>query len=205
MSADTTKDKLISLLPVLIISSVCVFFIVVTWQLTKDKIKANRERAALAVLNTVITTDYDNDLMLDKIDVTVPVTIHPSGEVTAYRARQHNRPVAIGLLPVITKGYNGNLSLIIGIRYDGRLTGVRILQHNETAGFGELAHQDKSDWILGFDGYSVNDTEPHRAIKKDGRQFDQLSGATITSRSIITVVYDTLAFYNEHRDLFYEN
>lgn len=204
MSADTTGEKLLHLLPTLMITLIGVFLTVVTYQVTTDKIKMNQERASLAVLNDVITAEYDNDLILDRAEVTVPATINPSNNITAYRARQNNRPVAIGLMPIITKAYNGNLSLVIGIRYDGLLTGVRILRHNETAGFGDTAHQDRSDWILGFNGYSVNDTKkPDWAIKKDGGQFDQLSGATITSRSIITVVYNTLTFYSENRDLFY--
>lgn len=202
----TTKDKLRTILPLMITSLVCVIAIIVVHQVTKDKIKDNKERAALAIINEVIPVDYDNDLFTDKIEIDVPVTISNTGNVTVYRARQNNQPVAVSLIPIKTKGYNGNISLIIGIAYDGTLTSVRILKHNETEGFGDQAHQDKTNWLQGFDGTTIETIPKDKwAIKKDGGEFDQLSGATITSRSIINIIYKTLEYYSEHRDKFYED
>lgn len=202
---NSLKQKLIPVLPLLIISLLCVIAISVTHHLTKEKIKENKERAALAIINEVIPVEYDNDLLMDKAVVSVPKSINPSGSITAYRARQKNQAVAVSLMPIVTKGYSGNINLLIGISSDGKLVGVKILQHKETEGFGDQAHQDNSDWLLGFYGYSLETPEKKWAIKKDDGEFDQLSGATITSRSIINIIYKTLEFYSEHRDTFYED
>ena len=198
------KQKLIVMMPLLLISLVCVLFIVFVHQLTKNKITENRQRAALAIINDVMPINYDNDIYNDKIKVDVPAYINNTNSITAYRARSNNQPVAVSLMPVITKGYNGKISLIIGIAYDGTLTGIRVISDNETEGFGDQIHQDKSDWIKGFNGHSIENTpEGKWAVKKDGGDFDQLSGATITPRSVINVVYKVLAYYAEHRDKFF--
>ncbi|HIF50753.1 MAG TPA: RnfABCDGE type electron transport complex subunit G [Thiotrichaceae bacterium] len=198
------KQKLISALPLTITSFVCFIIIFTVHILTKDKISINKERTALAVINEVIPVEYDNDLFHDKITIDVPVYINNTNRITVYRARVNNQPVALSLMPVISKGYNGNINLVIGVSYDGNLLGVRIINHNETPGFGDQAHQDNSDWLLGFKGYSLETAEKKWAIKKDDGEFDQLSGATITSRSIINIIYKTLEYYSENRDKFYK-
>jgi len=186
------KEKILSLIA-----------IVVVHNLTKDKISINKEQAALTVINEVIPVKYDNDLFQDKITIDVPAYINHTKTITVYRARLNNEPVAISLMPIISKGYNGNISLVIGIAYNGDLMEVRIINHNETEGFGDQAHQDNSKWLFGFNGYSLETAEEKWAIKKDGGEFDQLSGATITSRSIINIIYKTLKYYSKNRDKFY--
>lgn len=198
------KQKIRSILPLTITSLVCLIAIVAVHHFTKDKISINKEQAALAVITEVLSVEYDNDLFQDKIEIDVPVYINNTNKMTVYRARYNNQPVAVTLMPVINKGYNGNISLVVGISYDGKLTGVRILSHNETAGFGDQAHQDNSDWLFGFKGYSLDTAEKKWAIKKENGEFDQLSGATITSRSIINILYKTLEYYSANRDKFYK-
>lgn len=207
MSMETIsfKQKLSTLLPLLIITLICVVSIFVLHGITKDKIEINKQKATLEVINQVIPLEYDNDLFTDKIELTVPSSINNTNRIMAYRARLGNKPIAIGIMPVLTKGYNGNISLLIGLSYEGQLTGVKILQHNETEGFGDQAHQDKTGWLKNFNNASLANQKEKWAITKDGGEFDQLSGATITSRSIINSIYKTLVFYTENRDVFYAN
>jgi len=200
------KQNLFTLLPLLIISMICMVTIFIINETTKDKIKINKQKAALSIITEVLPLQYDNDLFTDKIILDVPDKINDTGSITVYRARLNNQPVAISLMPVIAKGYNGNISLIIGISYDGGVTGIRVLQQNETAGFGDQVHQNKTDWLQIFNNTSTaNLPEKKWAIRKDGGEFDQLSGATITSRSIINIIYKTLEYYLENKDKFYDN
>ena len=37
------------------------------------------------------------------------------------------------------------------------------------------------------------------AVKKDGGQFDQFTGATITPRAVVKAVYQALTYFDEHR------
>jgi H+/Na+-translocating ferredoxin:NAD+ oxidoreductase subunit G len=203
MSVAIDKEKLLSVLPLTITSIVCFVIILLVHNVTKEKISKNKERSALAFIAEVIPVEYNNDLFTDNIELDVPTYINDTNKITVYRARNEKQPVAISIMPVITRGYNGTLSLLIGISYDGVLTGIKILQHDETEGFGDQAHQDNSNWLLGFNGYSLETPEEQWAVKKDGGEFDQLSGATITSRGIINVIYKVLKYYSENRDKFY--
>lgn len=37
-------------------------------------------------------------------------------------------------------------------------------------------------------------------MKKDGGQFDQMAGATITSRAAVDAIHDALRYFDEHRE-----
>jgi electron transport complex protein RnfG len=98
-------------------------------------------------------------------------------------------------------GYAGDIELLVGVRADGRVAGVRVVEHHETPGLGDGIEADKSDWIRGFDGRSLGD--PPRedwAVRRDGGDFDQFTGATITPRAVVEAVRDTLIYFEDHRD-----
>ncbi len=103
-------------------------------------------------------------------------------------------------------GYNGRIRLLVGIGFDGRVSGVRVTGHNETPGLGDAVEAEKSDWILGFKGRSLTDPPPERwAVRKDGGDFDQFTGATITPRAVVRAVRQALAYYDAHRDTLFDS
>ena len=84
---------------------------------------------------------------------------------------------------------------------DGTVTSVRVLEHRETPGLGDLIESEKSDWLLQFDNSSL--AEPDRAawaIVRDGGDFDQLTGASITPRAIVKAVKETLLYFEANSD-----
>ncbi len=120
----------------------------------------------------------------------------------AYVARQDGMPVTV-LLPVrAPDGYTGPIRMIVGIDVaTGSLSGVRVTQHKETPGLGDKIEAKKSDWIFSFDGRSLNNTpEDAWQVQKDGGDFDQLTGATITPRTIVRSVHRALLFYQAHKE-----
>ncbi len=59
--------------------------------------------------------------------------------------------------------------LIIAVRSDGRIAGVRVVSHKETPGLGDYIEIAKSKWINGFDGKSLGNPEDSGwKVKKDG-------------------------------------
>jgi electron transport complex protein RnfG len=82
---------------------------------------------------------------------------------------------------------------------------VRVLSHKETPGLGDKIEASRSDWIHSFDDKSLGDP-PLEAwkVKRDGGIFDQFTGATITPRSIVKAVKNTLIYVQEHRDDLYD-
>ena len=95
----------------------------------------------------------------------------------------------------------GSIRILVGIDVDGVVTGVRILQHRETPGLGDKIDSTRSDWVHQFAGRSLLDpVTTSWAIKRDGGDFDQLTGASITPRAVIGALRDTLEYFDAHRE-----
>ena len=173
-----------------------------TYEGTKDRIAANERQALLDSLFTIVPQDrLDNDIVTDNLTVTDQKMLGTPKPVTVYRARKDGKPVAAVLAPVAPDGYSGNIRLLVGINHDGSLAGVRVIAHKETPGLGDPIEEQKSDWILGFDGKSLAEPEESGwAVKKDGGIFDQFTGATITPRAVVNEVHRSLQYFNAHRD-----
>ena len=89
---------------------------------------------------------------------------------------------------------------MMGMDKDGAVLGVRVVAHAETPGLGDKIERGKSDWILSFDGRSLSNTSSERwRVKKDGGDFDQFAGATITPRAVVHGVESGLKFFQRHK------
>lgn len=173
-------------------------------RLTSSRIAANERQAWLAELNELIAPDaYDNDLLSDSVSITDP-RLGSDRPLPIYRARNAGTAVAVVLTAIAPEGYSGEIRLLVAVRADGTVAGARVLSHKETPGLGDWIEREKSDWILGFDGRSLqNPAEPRWAVKKDGGEFDQFSGATITPRTAVAAVRNALIVVRDRRrDLF---
>ena len=198
------RNLLVNTLPLLLICLLAVLGIYALGQFLEEKITRNRHLPVLAIGEQVLPVDYDNDLPADRISVNMPTYFGAGAAVNVYRARRGEQPVGLIFSPVRGRGYNGIVEMAVGVRYDGTLGGVRILEHRETPGLGDQVHQDNSPWILGFNGRSLANTSGENwAVQKDGGIFDHISGATSSQRAVIRAVEHTLAYYMTHRDNLY--
>ena len=84
----------------------------------------------------------------------------------------------------IAKGYGGDISVMTGVDAEGKVTGVNILSHAETAGLGaKAAEQSFRDRFIGLvNGITVSKD------KAGENSIDALTGATITSRAVVSAV-----------------
>lgn len=172
---------------------------------TREQIAANERATLLRKLNQLVpAASYDNALLDDHITVMHAAALGTDKPVTVYRARKAGQPVAVVIAPVAPDGYSGRIKLLVGIRADGRLSGVRVVTHRETPGLGDAIDEQRSDWIYGFDGRSLGNPPAAKwAVKKDGGEFDQLTGATITPRAIVKAVKQTLLYYHANHEALY--
>ncbi|MBK7902116.1 MAG: electron transport complex subunit RsxG [Proteobacteria bacterium] len=144
---------------------------------------------------------YDNDLLADTLTLRDPELLGTTEAVTAYRARFQGQPVAFVLEPVAPDGYSGTIRLLIAVTPDGTVLGTRTVSHHETPGLGDFIDAGKSDWMQRFTGKSLGNPAAARwRVRKDGGDFDQYTGATITSRAVVGTVGRTLEFFARHRD-----
>ena len=163
---------------------------------TRDRVAASeRARQAAAFDRVLGSVTHDNDLLADRIDVRDPELLGTDASVPVYRARLAGRPVAAIIEAVAPDGYSGSIRLLVGVTPEGRLLGVRVLQHQETPGLGDAIEERRSDWIRSFDGRSLDDPPTARwKVRKDGGDFDQLTGATVTPRAVVAAVRSALLF-----------
>jgi H+/Na+-translocating ferredoxin:NAD+ oxidoreductase subunit G len=176
--------------------------VVLTEDTTHDKIIDEDRKTLLKAINAVITNDqYDNEILTDTLILGSNKQLGTKKVSTIYRARKNGKPVAAVLTTIAPNGYNGKIKLLVGITFDGSLTGVRVIQHKETPGLGDKIDLKKANWILNFNGLSLSNPDESRwKVKKDGGDFDQFTGATITPRAVVGAVKKALLYFNTHRD-----
>lgn len=160
--------------------------------------KAAREDT-LQSLKQVLPEGYaDNDLLQDSGPVTGP----DGKAIIVYRARKQGQVKAV-LFEMSGRGYAGPITLVMAVDRDGTVLGVRVTHHTETPGLGDKIEAAKNNWILAFNGKSLSQPLPARwAVKKDGGDFDQFAGATITPRGVVGAVKKGLVYFAAHKPEF---
>jgi len=175
-----------------------------TFQSTQARIvEAERRAAQRALFEIVPQSRHDNDLLSDTL--TLPpdqmAQLNMPEQTRIHVARNGGEPVAFIIPTTATDGYSGDIRLLIGINPDGSLAGVRVLSHKETPGLGDKIELGKNNWILGFDAKSLESPVLEKwRVKKDGGDFDQFAGATITPRAVVNQVKNVLQYFSTHRD-----
>lgn len=103
-----------------------------------------------------------------------------------YLARFDDKPVAAVVETTAPDGYSGAIKMLVAADFKGKVLGVRVIEHHETPGLGDKIELRISKWILRFSGMRVkNEDDAAFAVKKDGGEFDQFTGATITPRAVV--------------------
>jgi electron transport complex protein RnfG len=165
---------------------------------------AESERAyMLRSLHAVIDpASHNNDLFSDVIVVQTADYLGSNHPLPVFRARRDGQPVALAITTFAPDGYVGPIKLLVGIDFNGTLTGVRVLSHQETPGLGDAIDARRSDWIFGFNGRSLDNPTGNKGwqVRRDGGDFDQFTGATITPRAIVKAVHQALKFFAQNRN-----
>jgi len=169
---------------------------------TREQIRENEREALLSGINALIPHEqYDNAILQDKIVLDATEALGTEEATTVYRARKQGSDVAVILTAIAPNGYSGKIKMLIGIYADGRLAGVRVIDHKETPGLGDKIDEKKASWILQFEGLSLTSPNADKwKVKKDGGEFDQFTGATITPRAVVDAVKRSLEYFRTHRD-----
>ena len=167
---------------------------------TSDAILENERQVLLRNLHALLPAEkLDNEIASDILELPASRLLGTEKSSSAYRARLRGEPVAVIFNSVAPNGYNGRIQLLVGVYVDGSLAGVRVVKHAETPGLGDAIEVRKSPWIEGFDGKSLNDPDLEGwQVKRDGGEFDQFTGATITPRAVVTAVRNTLLYYQQN-------
>jgi electron transport complex protein RnfG len=185
-----------------VLAAICTALVALTYHITAPQIVANEQaylEQSLAPL--LVGIPYTNNLSESTLVVPQPHTLPGKGPATVYRVYSDNQPVAALFSVTAEDGFSGPIKLLIGIDSLMNITSVRILEHRETPGLGDLIESSKSDWLMQLQKTSLTSPTPDSwAIKRNGGVFDQLTGASITPRAVINAVKETLLYFEQHRD-----
>ncbi|AEI38177.1 electron transport complex subunit RsxG [Zymomonas mobilis] len=173
-----------------------------TYHLTVKTIAERGVEDQQASLSQVIPDSiHDNDISANPIHVKDA----DGRDVEVFRALKEGHVTGVAY-EILGSGYSGEIRLMMGVDDQGKILGVRTLAHKETPGLGDKIEATKSDWILRFTGLSSSNPPAEKwKVKKDGGQFDQFSGATITPRGVVAAIHRGLQFFATNKNRLLEN
>lgn len=175
--------------------------IALTQAVTEERIAEQSARAEAAALFEIISESaHNNDMLNDTISLPDSAALNSGDTPSAWVARQQGDVVGFILPVTAADGYSGDINLLVGINPAGELLGVRVTGHHETPGLGDRIETRKSDWIYQFNGHSLASTPSKKwNVKKNGGEFDQFTGATITPRAVVKAVHKSLVYVRKHQ------
>ena len=201
MFKDHFKKVSITATAMIIFSLLASTALSISYFVTKTPIEESDAKAKRTFLNQVIPSNlYDNNLVKDTISVEPSPLIGNKKNIDVYRAKKNNQVIAVIIETIAPDGYSGEIKTLVGIDQEDKILGVRVIIHKETPGLGDYIEIEKSQWIKNFDLRSLDKmTEKEWAVKKDGGDFDYVSGATITPRAVIKSTYKSLLYAKENK------
>lgn len=142
--------------------------------ITKDAIAANQEKKTQDAIAAVLpgVTGLEKQTLTGETGIVSEV--YRSGDSFAVK--------------VLPGGFDGEITLMVGIQ-NGALTGISVISHTETPGLGAVAAARNAkgeafrSQFVGQSGTLVI-----------GDQVDAMSGATITSKAVVTGVNAALSY-----------
>ena len=172
------------------------------FQVTKVPIEKSEAKARLALFRQIVPENmHDNDILKDMLTIAPSALLGNTQPSIANRARINNAPAAVILEAIAHDGYSGDIKLLIAIKYDGSISGVRVLTHKETPGLGDYIDIAKDGWIKLFDNESLTQTsDKNWNVKKDSGKFDYMAGATITPRAVVKAVHKALQYFEANKE-----
>lgn len=192
------KESMRNALVLVIITLVAGCILGGVYELTKDTIAARQEEDKKAAYVSVFT-DADNFTAYDGFS-----TDDARGflDSNGYEAETINEVLVasdasgnvLGYAFNVTtsEGYGGDITLTVGIRNDGTVNGVSILEINETAGLGMNAEKVL---VPQFAGRKVAYFSYTKTGSTSDNEIDAISGATITTNAFVNGVNCCLKYF----------
>ncbi|MBC7755659.1 MAG: electron transport complex subunit RsxG [Bdellovibrio sp.] len=170
-------------------------------EFSKDKIEVNESIEKMKSFAQVLpATAYDNKPLEDFVKVPAGGELNNRSETKIYVAKLAGVATAVILETTARDGYSGDIKLLMAVRNDGSISGVRVIAHKETPGLGDYIDVLHGDWIKSFNQLSLT-TRPSAQwkVKKDGGQFDYMAGATITPRAVVNITQAALRYVEANK------
>ena len=153
-----------------------------------EKVIAQRQQDDLNAALSELFPNADFFNPIENIRSTDPaVTIEADGVFAAMRKPNE---IIGAALRTSRASYNGAIKVLVGVGVDGRISGVKILEHSDTPGLGANAasatyYIDRSKGIHFYDQFAGKSVNDPFEVKQD---VVAITAATITSRAVAAEV-----------------
>jgi len=154
---------------------------------------ADAKREALTKALVQVLPEYANDPLTDT------VSFEAKGEAARFYLGRDSSGAVNGMAweAIAPDGYAGSIYILIGVHPDGSINAIRLTEHRETPGLGDGIVLNEA-WLGSFQGKTLENS--HWGVKKDGGDFDQFTGATITPRAVVKAVKHGLELFKVHAE-----
>ena len=137
------------------IAAICTALVAATYFLTEDRIAANAKALLEQSLQPALGgLSFDGSVSESRIVLQPPHQLPGNDRAVIYRVYAQDKPVAALFAVTARDGFSGPIRILVGVEFDGNVSGVRILQHRETPGLGDKIEQ------LVRTGYSSSTSVP---------------------------------------------
>jgi len=166
---------------VCVVASMCLSFVN---DATKDA-REHQDRLELLNALNMVLPEHDNEPDKDTVSLT---------GTDYYLSKKQGVINGVAFKCSTDKGYSGLIEIIVGVDTGGSIIAIGILSQKETPGLGSKIDED---WFK--DQYKSKNLDNAKwKVKKDGGEFDQISGATISPRAVTLAVKEGLEEYKEN-------
>ncbi len=178
--ANNKSTLLNMVLTLFLVTSIAATSLALVHKVTKEPINAAKRAKMNTSLEKVIP-EFTNDPFEEKQLVS-------TGQDTLeiYPARKDGKIVGYAIETYTNNGFGGTIKLMIGIKPDGTINNIVVVEHNETPGLGDKIENEKSDFSAQFKGKNPKDFQ--LSVKKDGGDIDAITASTISSRAYCDAV-----------------
>jgi Na+-translocating ferredoxin:NAD+ oxidoreductase subunit G len=190
----TIKSSFINLLLTLtIVTLVAALSLGYVYQWTKEPIAQAQMAKQLKAIETVVQ-GYDNNPVQEKYKMATP---DGSDSLEFFPARKGEELIGMAIKTKSSKGYSGDIWIMVGFTMRGEIQNIFVIEHKETPGLG--SKMTVPAFVNQFLG--KNPEKMKLKVKKDGGDVDAITGATISSRAYaqaIQLAFDTFKSSIDH-------
>lgn len=191
-----------------IIHDTCILFLITlisglvlggVYQITKNPIQEQKVKAEKAAYQKVFSDATGFISIGEEELIQGNQLLQENGYTSVVEAasRAEKDSELLGYVMKITtpEGYGGDITISMGLRKDGTVTGVEMLSISETAGLGMKAKEPA--FRNQYNDKQVEEFEVTKIGESGEQMIDAISGATITSKAVTDAVNTGIAFYKQ--------
>ncbi|WP_373898114.1 RnfABCDGE type electron transport complex subunit G [Haloimpatiens sp. FM7315] len=142
----------------------------------------------------------NNDAMkeiITKADTFEKINTKLKGNVTEVNAAKKGSETIGYTIKLTSKGYGGNIEIMVGISAKDEIEGIKILSQSETPGLG--ANSENPSFYGQYKSKSIKkDLNVVKTKPSNENEIQAITGATITSKAVTHGVNEAVQYYKDN-------